>query len=84
MNRLWLPVACWLWLAGWLIWEDLERSKPGQAGSDQKVMICDDFMKEIVSILEGRLAGWLTGWLTAAGSLAAWLAGGWLAGWLAG
>ena len=38
LNRLWLPVACWLWLAGWLMWEDLERSKPGQAGSDQKVL----------------------------------------------
>ena len=59
------------------MWEDLERSKPGQDGFDQKVMICDDFMKEIVSILEGRLAGWL------AGRLAGWLPG-WLAGWLAG
>ena len=24
LNKLWLPVACWRWLAGWLIWEDLE------------------------------------------------------------
>ena len=43
-----------IWLAGQKgAWLDLS----------EKLWICDDFMKEIVTFLDGSLAGWLAGCL---------------------